>query len=351
MNSGLTTPSNEPVEPDPVEPDPVDLGPVLARDLMNHIPSRQLPDHDRDHFPQSQPPAFAIRNDGRMAVIDKPSRHDMSHIGDGFRDNALDGYRRTNGYYQDRNRPGSPLRKEAKLPMREVRIRRVHAEKPEASKSVELQRSATPPAKPRYQPQPEREDQPVSVHDDDQVSSQDEHPTPRPKKVNSVIKKNLLGSSIPDFPLTNKEPSKKRRRASPEYDDMALSSMTFAELKDQPFDFDPSKEEEKPISTNADNVVPRLDQFRHLGEREQHALFANMSIEDWESSGEWFVQQFAGFVQDLTEARRNRRKIIQDFENEAASREEAVRLKNEAIGRKLSKMKQDGQRVVEDKRL
>jgi hypothetical protein len=49
------------------------------------------------------------------------------------------------------------------------------------------------------------------------------------------------------------------------------------------------------------------------------------------------------------EARRNKRRIIQDFEQEAANREEAVRLKTQSIDRKLSKMKQDGQRVVEDK--
>jgi hypothetical protein len=54
-------------------------------------------------------------------------------------------------------------------------------------------------------------------------------------------------------------------------------------------------------------------------------------------------------MQKLLDSRRQKRKIIQEFEQEAANREEAVRLKTQAIDRKLSKMKQDGQRVVEDK--
>jgi hypothetical protein len=96
-------------------------------------------------------------------------------------------------------------------------------------------------------------------------------------------------------------------------------------------------------------VEAKLDQFRHLGEKEQHDLFSNMSMENWETSGEWFVSEFSGIMQRLMEARRNKRMIIQDFEQEAADREEAVRLKTQSIDRKLSKMKQDGQRVVEDK--
>jgi hypothetical protein len=151
-------------------------------------------------------------------------------------------------------------------------------------------------------------------------------------------------------PVPNRNRSdRKRRRPSPEYDDIALSSMSFTALRQQPFDFDPSKEEQKGTGVNPDNVETKLDQFRHLGEKEQHDLFSNMSMENWETSGEWFVSEFSGIMQRLMEARKNKRRIIQDFEQEAADREEAVRLKTQSIDRKLSKMKQDGQRVVEDK--
>ncbi|KAI5463213.1 extracellular mutant protein 11-domain-containing protein [Mariannaea sp. PMI_226] len=353
MNSGLTTPQNEPAVQ-------IELDPELARDLMNQVPSRQpfqqLASNDRGHFPRSsQLPAFAIGNDGSLAVVEKPLRHDISQVGDGFRDNPVNGYSKNHTYYNHRDRPASPLRNESKLPMREmreVRIRRSHNRKSEALHVQDLPRSSTPPIQPRWNQRIEREDQPATVHsiDDDLESlAQDEHATPKPKTATSVTHRRLMESSMVAFPLSDKDSDTKRRRSSPEYDDMVLSSMTFKELKEQPFDFDPSKEEEKPLGTNSDNLVTRLNQFRHLGEREQHALFANMSIQDWESSGEWFVSEFAGFVQALTEARRNKRRVIEEFENEAASREEAVRLKNEAIDRKLNRMRQDGQRVVEDK--
>jgi hypothetical protein len=74
-----------------------------------------------------------------------------------------------------------------------------------------------------------------------------------------------------------------------------------------------------------------------------------MSIENWETSGNWFVSEFSGLMQRFMESRRNKRMIIQEFEQQAADREEAVRLRTEAVDRKLSKMKQDGQRVVDDK--
>lgn len=142
---------------------------------------------------------------------------------------------------------------------------------------------------------------------------------------------------------------RKRRRPSPEYDDVALNSMTFASLRQQPFDFDPSKDGQKGTGVNADNLEDKLEHFRQLGEKEQHDLFSNMSMENWETSGEWFVHEFSALMQKLLDSRRQKRKIIQEFEQEAANREEAVRLKTQAIDRKLSKMKQDGQRVVEDK--
>ncbi|KAF7547547.1 hypothetical protein G7Z17_g7650 [Cylindrodendrum hubeiense] len=352
MNSGLTTPQNEPVEQ-------VELGPELARDLRKNIPPHHLPDRNRFARPAQPSNAFVMGNDGFMSVVDRPPRHDVAHMDDGFRDNAINGRRNPNGFYEsDQIRPGSPLRHESKLPMREVRIRRSHAGKSEAYDVGDHPRSSSPTVQQpqwqtRYKPEDTRRPTTVHVQDDDvdSVAQEEEHLTPKPKKIKPVAKRVLMESSMPAITMHPHSRGKKRRHPSPEYDDMALTSMNFTELQRQPFDFDPSKEEEKPLSTNADNLIARLDQFRHLGEKEQHGLFSAMSVDDWEASGEWFVSEFAGFVQDLTDARRNKRRIIQDFENEAASREEAVRLKTETIDRKLSKMKQDGQRVVEDKRL
>ncbi|KAK7426948.1 hypothetical protein QQZ08_006541 [Neonectria magnoliae] len=339
MNSGLTTPQNEPAEP-------VKLNPELTRELKKNIPTHHFPDRNQPSRPTQA--SFMLGNDGFLSVVDKPPRHDVAHMEDGFRDNVVNGHRNTDGYYEGEQRPGSPLRHESKLQMREVRIRRSHAGKSEAFGGP---RSASPTVQQQWTRYKEDVRQPTVRIDDDVDSVAQDERTPKAKP-KSVAQRVLMESSMPAVPVMDRYPrDRKRRHPSPEYDDMALTSMTFTELQRQPFDFDPSKEEEKPLSTNADNLISRLNQFRHLGEREQQTLFSTMSIDDWEASGEWFVSEFAGFVQDLTEARRNKRRVVQEFEFEAASREEAVRLKTETIDRKLGKMKQDGQRVVEDRGL
>ncbi|KAH7145828.1 extracellular mutant protein 11-domain-containing protein [Dactylonectria estremocensis] len=352
MKSGLTTPQNEPAEP-------VQLGPELTRDLRKNIPIHHPADRNPFPRPAQQSNAFVMGNDGFMSVVDRTQRHDVAQMEDGFRDNKINSRRNPNGFYEgNRIRPASPLRQEAKLPTREVRIRRSHAGKSEVYNVDEPPRSASPTIqRPQWQAQHKTADvrRPATGHhqdDDDSVAQEEEeHTTPKPKKPKQVHKRVLMESSLPAIRMDQNAREKKRRHQSPEYDDKALTSMTFTDLQSQPFDFDPSKEEEKSLSTNADNLDARLNQFRHLGESEQHGLFSAMSIEDWETSGEWFVSEFAGFVQELTEARRKKRRMIQEFEREAASREEAVRVKTGTIDQKLSKMKQDGQRVVEDKRL
>ncbi|RGP75925.1 hypothetical protein FLONG3_5505 [Fusarium longipes] len=353
MESGLTTPYNEPS-------DPVKLGPELTRDLKKNIPSHRQPDRSRFQRPAPISDLFTVGDDLRMNVISRPQRHNIDHMGDGFEDNVHVRHGKVNGHYDHgRTRPESPARHDSKLPMREVRIRKSHSGRSEA---FDANRARSPSPKRRETQwqsnhRNEIQRQPTTQHvvdDDVGTSSQDEeeeHTTPRPRAVQPVIQRTVL-ESIPaatdPVPRTNR-PDKKRRRPDPEYNDSALRSMSFSALQQQPFDFDPSKDESKGTGVDSDNIEARLNQFRHADEQEQHDLFSNMSIENWETSGNWFVSEFSGLMQRLMESRRRKRRIIQDFEQEAADREEAVRLRTEAVDRKLSKMKQDGQRVVEDK--
>lgn len=355
MESGLTTPHNEPS-------DPVKLGPELTRDLKKNIPSHRLPDRNRFQRPAAAPISdlFTVGDDLRMNVISRPQRHNIDHMGDGFQDTLNAGYDGNfSGHYHAQARPASPARHDSRLPMREVKIRKSHSGR---SKAYDVARTRSPSPKRRethWQNNHRNEisRQPIAQHVDDEdedveTSSQEEdHATPRPKTAKPVIQRIPL-ESVPaatdPVPRVNRL-DKKRRRPNPEYDDVALRSMPFTALQQQPFDFDPSKDEQKGTGVNSDNIEAKLNQFRHLGEQEQHDLFSNMSIENWETSGNWFVSEFSGLMQRLMESRRHKRMIIQNFEQEAADREEAVRLRTEAVDRKLSKMKQDGQRVVDDK--
>ncbi|KAF4984856.1 hypothetical protein FZEAL_9 [Fusarium zealandicum] len=351
MESGITTPQNELAEP-------VKLGPELTRDLKRNIPSHHVPDRNRGPRPSQTNDAFVLGDDLRIDVVSRPAQNHASQMRDGFQDTGMGGRGRPNGHYDDnRARLESPAKLDSKLPMREVRIRKSHAGRSEAYEMPDSARSPSPTIRGiQWQANYKKEDprRPLVQHLDDEdaesLSQAEEHMTPKPRKAKPFVQPALLESSMPAATVpTTHHRDKKRRRPHPEYDDQALESMPFTALQEQPFDFDPSKEEQKGIGVNADNLPARLDQFRRLSEKEQHDLFSNMSIEDWEASGEWFVDQFANFMQSLTEARRHKRRIVQEFEKEAANREVAVRIKTEAIDRKLCKMKQDGQRVVEDK--
>ncbi|KAF4989288.1 hypothetical protein FGRMN_9212 [Fusarium graminum] len=352
MESGLTTPYNEPSEP-------IKLGPELTRDLKKTIPPHRLPDRNRFQQPAQTSDLFTIGDDLRMNVVSRPQRHNANHMGDGFQDNVTVVHGKTNGYYEyGRTRPDSPARHESKHPVREIKIRKSNTGRSEVYDANHIRNQS--PKRRGIQWQTEQRNggsrQPVVNHMDDEdaesLFQEEEHTTPRPTAAKPVVPRTLMESSMPatsSLASNKSRLDRKRRRPSPEYDDIALNSMSFTALQQQPFDFDPSKEEQKGTGVNPDNVEAKLDQFRHLGEREQHDLFSNMSMENWETSGEWFVSEFSGIMQRLLEARRHKRAIIQQFEQEAADREEAVRLKTQSIDSKLSKMKQDGQRVVNDK--
>jgi hypothetical protein len=172
--------------------------------------------------------------------------------------------------------------------------------------------------------------------------------TPKASRMKAAPVNKLLASPMPPpEPFQHPTLDKKRGRASPDYDDTVLVTKSFSELQDEPFDVDPAKTVVfNGHGSNGDNLSKKLSQVQNQSEKERRAYFATMPLEEWEASGDWFVDQFASLMNRFKDARREKRRVVQQFEVEAASREEAVRLRSDAIDRKLAKMRQDGQRVV-----
>lgn len=155
----------------------------------------------------------------------------------------------------------------------------------------------------------------------------------------------------PSVTMRNGVRDRKRRRASPDYDDKALSGMNYAELRHQPFDFDPSTAMVRDATPDViDRGSTKIEQFQHLGAAEQQKLFANMSMEEWEETGDWFVDKFTDIMQRLRANRKAKRETIERFENEASQREEMVRKQSDDVEQKLRKMKEDGLKVIGAKR-
>lgn len=123
--------------------------------------------------------------------------------------------------------------------------------------------------------------------------------------------------------------------------------MEYQELLEQPFDFDPATAS---ASGNSDGHSgdgnQRLAQMRHMGSVEQQRFFGDMSVDEWESAGNWLSEQFTGIMWKLTAARQSKRRIVDSFELEAAAREAEVRRRSDKIDEKLQKMREDGMKVV-----
>jgi hypothetical protein len=271
-------------------------------------------------------------------------------------------------YPKDSGYPSSNGQR-TKLPIHNAKLRRSYVEQPEAYVEEDEMISSSPTyesarngferrikkAERALEPQRStlfQEDFEVtgSLHTDYPCSDEDPG-TPRAVVKNQKPKQENQGSSVPAIAASRMEPStRKRRRNSCDYDDKALTAMSFSELQDQSFDVDPTR---TGIQQNGASFGARLpDQLHHYKNRklsEQQEFFTQMSVGEWERSGDWFLEQFGALTQKLKEARQSKRAMVEKFETEIANREEAVRLRTENISKKLEKIKHKGEDMLADK--
>lgn len=157
----------------------------------------------------------------------------------------------------------------------------------------------------------------------------------------------LLGSPIRQALLGPKLSPPKKRLRSIDYDEEALRKMNFAELQNEPFDHDPSRRVVmSPAKPPADNLDDRLEFYSSKDEDAQGQLFTQMSVREWDDSGDWFLERFGNIVTKVKEARQAKRKIVEQYETQISEREEEVRRKKESIDRKLFKLKHDSSAML-----
>ncbi|KAG6011718.1 hypothetical protein E4U43_008157 [Claviceps pusilla] len=367
MNSGLTTPANDPEAFAGVQRPEIKAEERLEQNQVHRIAPRHPPPLEAEKH------QFSVAGDGRLSVVPGNYRHNPSHMNDGFYNH--NSYASSNHVrYQPKpvkhpnpaySLPAPPVQAQARLPMRGVRISRgqssltnalpIQIEEQPEDKLTEVEEEEE-----NWEEQGlEKANESILVHGSDGDSGAlvdfgENMALPKAKKHHGPHTKSARdGSHKPSkFPRNVQQKEKKRRRQSLDYDDKVLSSMTYQDLQEEPFDVVP----QLPGMLNghdsaASKLVTRLEQFQQQGEREQLQFFSHMSIEEWENAGDWFVDQFTDIMCRLRQARRNKRNMVAAFEMEASEREEAIRSRTDAIDKKLNKMKQDGQRVVGDKHL
>ncbi|KAL7919722.1 extracellular mutant protein 11 domain-containing protein [Trichoderma austrokoningii] len=380
MNSGLTTPLYEPSEAEPESKKDT----VAIPAATSAVPTAKAPlryNFDKK-FPSSGGLAFEIGDDMRMRVVSVSGtkHHNPSYMHDGFSRGAAGYNRPASGYRTSYTRPDFLPEKQSNLHLHEVKPRHVPRSKQiDYGEGQKRGASLAYDGRGRFMRGKEEDARHVSrfqrltqvgvglrrmdeiddVIDDDEDGDADDGTSTiggredgRERHLLSpqrAVLENAFTSTMPPFrPSVPKD--RKRRRQSLDYDDMALSSMDYAELQKEPFDFDPSKETAHTgTGSGADTLNAKLEQYQHQTAKEQHLMFNSMNADDWEEAGDWFADRFGEIMHKLRVARRNKRRMMQEFEQEAASREEAVRQQTETIEQKLFKMKQDGLRVVSAK--
>jgi hypothetical protein len=218
-------------------------------------------------------------------------------------------------------------------------------------------------------------DTPVASHQDLPESevgpeSVDDQPTPKPTiKTGRPVSRqlftgdgkvvqggNTLRESSMPRPESEKRQSKintKKRSFDLDYDDSALAKMKYSELKSQDFDFDPAQAESTLAHRSAPGTLlpEKLDHFLDKDAEAQATFFTSMSMRDWDDSGDWFLERFGDIMQRLRDARKAKRKLVDDFEGEIAEREDAVRNKMYGIDQTLNELRSEGEVMMKNKEL
>ena len=143
---------------------------------------------------------------------------------------------------------------------------------------------------------------------------------------------------------TATSPASKKRRLSLDYDDHALHSMSYSDLKKEVFDYDPARVAIQAAAVpTGECLEDKLAYYKTKDENAQHHFFTQVSVQEWETCGDWFLQQFSLVVNEMRSRRHAKRKLVADFEAEIADREKTVRSKVESIDRTLNELKKDGE--------
>ncbi|KAI0106285.1 extracellular mutant protein 11-domain-containing protein [Nemania sp. FL0031] len=214
-------------------------------------------------------------------------------------------------------------------------------------------------------------DTPMASHQDESDNASEERePTPVPvakhskkakaqaSQVSQVSRQLFKGtnnanaslreSAIPRSSPEKHQPTKKKRSLELDYDDGALAAMDYTTLKGEAFDFDPAQAEARSVFEPPRGTLPeKLEHFFAKDEANQANFFIKMPVRDWEDSGDWFLERFGQIITQFKEARKEKRNMVDAFENEIAEREEAVRNKIHGIGQTLAELKSEGENMID----
>ncbi len=182
------------------------------------------------------------------------------------------------------------------------------------------------------------------INDD---TDNDNKPTPEP---HSQAQRQQTTTLLPEHP----PPKTPKRPLNPDtdldYDPATLTTMPYTTLQTQPFDTDPhAAPTPLPSSLQTARLSQKLSHITTLPVDQRTRFFSGLSLDEWEESGDWFVDRFGELVQRMKDARREKRREAMVFEDEVKRREEVVRRAVEGIQEELGVMRRGGREVLRGK--
>lgn len=145
------------------------------------------------------------------------------------------------------------------------------------------------------------------------------------------------------------------KRNELDHDDETLKVMTFADLKKELWDAElgaqpGGQKRQNPTQTQDYTVEEGIEYVvQHEGAEAQVQFFEDLSMQEFEQAGDILIGKFSDLMKKITEARKNKRKIVSDFEKEIEAREKAVRGKCENLDKQLNDMRSGGEGVLRGK--
>lgn len=140
----------------------------------------------------------------------------------------------------------------------------------------------------------------------------------------------------------------------PEYSDTTLKKMSYADLEKEPWDRPDDRKVfqlAKPLREN-DSFKAKMEHYVFKeGQDAQVSFYEQISPEDWDEGGDWFVEKFTELLNEIKLKRAEKKKCTKKFEEEISAREKLVRGKSDYLDKEFKYMRVGGEGILRGKRI
>ncbi|KAF2098459.1 hypothetical protein NA57DRAFT_56128 [Rhizodiscina lignyota] len=184
-----------------------------------------------------------------------------------------------------------------------------------------------------------RQLKPDSIHKPEQQSSTVHADTVNPA---SNQQNNVNGDHF-IIPNTENTAEKITLDYEPDY----IKRMDYSELQQESFDLNhPATPFRLPDQVRDEALSARMAFVASMDATNMAEFFASLTLTEWEEAGDWFLEQFGDLLKKFRAARKHKRAVAEEIEQQVHGRHEQVERKKRKLDHALTNMKQSGAEVL-----